>query len=47
MKLREWAAREGVHCQTMCARRYGRLGARDRAMRAICAAGNAEMDAAA
>jgi putative resolvase len=32
---------------SMCARLYGRCGARNRAMRAVTAAGNAEMDAAA
>lgn len=32
---------------SMCARLYGRRGARNRAMRAVTAAGNAEMDAAA
>ena len=32
---------------SMCARLYGRRGARNRAMRAVTAARNAEMDAAA
>jgi predicted site-specific integrase-resolvase len=76
VKLREWAAREGVHYQTawrwwwdgrlpvqarqtvtstilvgvlpsMCARLYGRRGARNRAIRAVTAAKHAKMDTAA